>query len=653
MKHWNRRIGIKVLCFLLAIPLLGAAVLSGIWVVDQWSEGVYSLSRQELEDTRYRELMVNDGLAMIFCNEEVFRADPPETATDLINRPIALRYGLYDVDGNLYAGNIRQSDEGFFTMEENIAVQWHGKEMYASYIAPEDIGVRESWRDYPSKLFTLRGYVDKSFLSDTRYSAVAQELDRAYELRYPLLALCLGSAALGALCVVNLLATASRRAKQDGFFPGPFHKIPGDVMAAVWVAVLAFLYDLTTDHAYYFDGNVYLYRRPRVIIVALLVAAAGYICLGLLVGAVGRLKQGCLIKNTVIYKVLCWVFRGMKKLARGVKKCYVNLPLIWQTLVGCLVFGFWALLLFASAMAESGMAVLLLMVVPVMMGLAIWVTLQLRALQQGGKALAEGNLSYQVNTAGLLGALREHGENLNSIGKGMNLALEGRLKSERMKTELVTNVSHDIKNPLTSIINYASLIAAEECENENHREYAKVLAAKGEHLKRLLEDLVEISRATTGNMEIDLQPCNAGTFLDQLVGEFQERCAGADLTLIASQPESPVMVKADSRRIWRVFENLMQNACKYSLPGSRVYLNLEREGGNGVFTLRNTSKEPLNIQPEELMERFVRGDSARTTEGNGLGLSIAQTLTQAQGGEMTVSIDGDLFKVRVSLPLAQ
>ena len=178
-----------------------------------------------------------------------------------------------------------------------------------------------------------------------------------------------------------------------------------------------------------------------------------------------------------------------------------------------------------------------------------------------------------------------------------------------------------------------------------------MLVRKSEHLKRLLEDLVEISKASSGNLEIVLTPCDAGVLLTQAAGEFEQRCQAADLELITTQPETPVRIMADSRRIWRVFENLMNNACKYSLIGSRVYLSLERVGNNAVFTLRNTSRTALNISPDELMERFVRGDASRSTEGNGLGLSIARSLTELQGGSMDISIDGDLFKVILTFPI--
>ena len=220
-----------------------------------------------------------------------------------------------------------------------------------------------------------------------------------------------------------------------------------------------------------------------------------------------------------------------------------------------------------------------------------------------------------------------------------------RLKSERFKTELITNVSHDIKTPLTSIINYSDLIGKEEPGSEKIAEYADVLKRQSEKLKRLLEDLIEASKASTGNLDVHLTPCDAAVLVTQAEGEYQEKLDAAGLTLIARKPEDPLYILADGRRLWRVFDNLRNNVCKYSQPGTRVYLTLEKQGSDAVFTFRNTSREELNVTPEELMERFVRGDSSRSTEGSGLGLSIARSFTELQNGTMELDIDGDLFKV--------
>ena len=259
-------------------------------------------------------------------------------------------------------------------------------------------------------------------------------------------------------------------------------------------------------------------------------------------------------------------------------------------------------------------------------------------------ALASGDLSYQVDTSKMIWDLKKHGEDLNSIGKGMAIAVEDRLKSERMKTELITNVSHDIKTPLTSIINYADLIHKEKTNSKKIGEYAEVLLRQSVRLKRLLEDLVEASKASSGNLDVVFSPCDASIFLEQAQGEYEEKLKEAKLELITSKPDHEVMIMADPRRMWRIFDNLMNNICKYALSGTRVYLSLEEDKDKAIITFKNTSRDALNIPAEELMERFKRGDESRNSEGNGLGLSIAQSLAQLQNGDLSLSIDGDLFK---------
>jgi signal transduction histidine kinase len=206
-------------------------------------------------------------------------------------------------------------------------------------------------------------------------------------------------------------------------------------------------------------------------------------------------------------------------------------------------------------------------------------------------------------------------------------------------------VSHDIKTPLTSIINYADLIGKEPAGSEKMTEYAEVLLRQSERLKKLIEDLVEASKASTGNLEVVLAPCEVGVLLTQTAGEYQRRLLDADLTLVTRQPEHPVTILADGRRLWRIFDNLMNNICKYAQGGTRVYLTLAEQEGQAVISFKNTSRSPLDISAEDLMERFVRGDASRGTEGNGLGLSIAKSLTDLQGGTMELTADGDLFKV--------
>ena len=273
-----------------------------------------------------------------------------------------------------------------------------------------------------------------------------------------------------------------------------------------------------------------------------------------------------------------------------------------------------------------------------------------RRLRNATDSLADGNFSYQIKLSGLYGDYREIAENLNGISEGMNLAIEERIKSERMKTELITNVSHDLKTPLTSIVNYANLINQETCENEKIKEYSEVLERQSIRMKRLIDDLVEASKASTGNLDIQLEKCEADILLTQAVGEFEQRLQNCGLELKISQPQDRIQILADSRRLWRVFDNLMNNICKYGQSGTRVYLTLEESEKYAVFTFKNTSRNELNFKADELVERFVRGDLSRNTEGNGLGLSIAKSLTELQNGIFELTIDGDLFKVVLKMP---
>lgn len=646
MKQFHRRLGVKLLCCVLLIPLLAAAIGGSYGLYRLWQDDFYTQTKSEKTQQLFTDQIIFDGYRMMGNYADVMNFGDISEITDLVHWPSNLRYRLTDHTGKQIAANIHPEEEAAWTSQLIYSIEKED----SGYYGEEDLIYTqiyhaffwEEWNgaDLPQGTYLLQAYVEPAFPVNDSYARTQTYLDLGYALRYWGIAIVAACLALGLLCAYNLFATASRRAGSEELFPGPLHRLPSDLAA---LAVAAFA-------AFCVKRGVFYDRITVWKVILGLVCAYG--ALALAVGGAGRAKQGCLLKNTL----LCKAYLRLKKLWAKAKaafaKFYENLPLMWQSALLALGLGLWALGLWLSAWARSGISiVLLLLALPMMIGL-IGNALQLRALERSGKALAQGELGYKVDTAKLLPHYRGHGENLNRIGEGMSLAVESRLKSERMKTELVANVSHDIKNPLTSIINYAGLIAGESCENPNHQEYARILGRKSEHLKRLLEDLVEISRANTGNMEVDLQPCDGRTLLQQVAGEFEDRCAVAGLTLLTRQPEEALCVRLDSRRIWRVFENLMQNACKYSLAGSRVYLSLEQVGKTAVFTLRNTSAQPLDMSPEELMERFVRGDRSRTGEGNGLGLSIAQSMTQLQGGEMALRIDGDLFKVTLTFPLA-
>lgn len=280
-----------------------------------------------------------------------------------------------------------------------------------------------------------------------------------------------------------------------------------------------------------------------------------------------------------------------------------------------------------------------------------WILRQVVRLQEGIKRLAEGDLTYKMDTKHLHGPFRMYAHDLNRISAGMTVEVERRMKSEHLKTELLTNVSHDIKTPLTSIINYVDLLKNQDIASEDAKSYVEVLDRQSHRLKKLLEDLIEASKAATGNITAELAPTDAAELLRQAEGEYNERLREQKLIPVLRIDAETCSILADGRLLWRVFDNLLGNIVKYAMPGTRVYLELSHRSDRCVITVRNISKDELGIEAEELMERFVRGDAARATEGSGLGLSIARSLTECMKGGFDLVLDGDLFKVILDFPL--
>lgn len=277
--------------------------------------------------------------------------------------------------------------------------------------------------------------------------------------------------------------------------------------------------------------------------------------------------------------------------------------------------------------------------------------LQEDKINQAIANIASGDISYCVNLEEFSGKQKITADHINHIGENLDAALQEKVRSERFKADLITNVSHDLKTPLTSIINYVDLIKRERIQDEKIQGYLEVLEQKSQRLKTLTEDLVEASKASSGNLKLEISDIDFVELIHQTNGEFEEKFSTRSLYLISHLPEQPILIEADGRRLWRVLENLYNNAFKYAMMNSRVYVDIRQEGDWASFTIKNISEHPLNISSNELTERFVRGDVSRSTEGSGLGLSIAQSLTQLQNGTFEIIIDGDLFKVQVKFPV--
>ena len=271
-------------------------------------------------------------------------------------------------------------------------------------------------------------------------------------------------------------------------------------------------------------------------------------------------------------------------------------------------------------------------------------------IDTGVEKIAGGEVDYKIPLYGMGEEQRSIAEKINSIGQGLDAALAESVKSERLKTDLITNVSHDIKTPLTSIINYVSLLKQEDFEDPKIRRYIEVLEEKSQRLKTLTEDVVEASKVSSGNITLEYMDINFVEMIQQTSGEFEEKFKAQELTEVMTLPEEDVIIHVDGRQLWRILANIYNNAAKYAMKRTRVYADLYTAEYSAVFSLKNISDQPLNIPAEELTERFIRGDISRGTEGSGLGLSIAKTLTEMQGGRFELYLDGDLFRVTITFP---
>lgn len=436
-------------------------------------------------------------------------------------------------------------------------------------------------------------------------------------------------------------AAGHRKNKEEIVLVAFPDKIPFDIWTAGVLFVEAFDLILITEIV-----SFELKKFPELFIGALaagILVFAG-IALWYVLSFCTRVKYGKWWHNTLCYIIYRHLFDFLAAI-------YKNIDILWKLVV---IIGAASILEFiAIIQTRFGDTDVLvgwwLLEKAIICVVLVKLVLQLRKLQEGSRHLADGELQYHINTEKMFSECKKHGENLNEIGVGMAKAVEERMKSERMKTELITNVSHDIKTPLTSIINYVDLLEKEELQNERAAEYLEVLDRQSSKLKKLIEDLVEASKASSGSLPVANEELEVGVFLTQTVGEFEEKLAAANLELIVSKMEEAVYIMADGRHLWRVIDNLMNNICKYAQPHSRVYVNLEVEGESVMIAFRNMSKYPLNVNGDELMERFVRGDKSRNTEGHGLGLSIAKSLMDIMEGEMEIYVDGDLFKVILKL----
>ena len=449
---------------------------------------------------------------------------------------------------------------------------------------------------------------------------------------------------VGALVLfVLLMCAAGHRYGEDGIHAGFLERVPMDLMlVAVCCMELLLFLPFESLLSFVFRGDHLLLSISAAAIIVFIGAVIG---IRWLMTIATNVKLGHWWHNTLIARFFHFLGAAWSRFLYDTK--VIRKAIRWQNRIWA-VFGIFVFLeLFGLALFQAEGGLLAAWVFEkVLFGVGLHLVLKHYAkLKESALKMAAGDMAIAIDTKGMPLDFEEHAEALNTIKDGMATAVAERMKSERMKTELITNVSHDIKTPLTSIINYVDLLEKEQIEDEKAKEYLEVLDRQSKRLKKLIEDLIEASKAATGNIKFEMERVNARMILNQSIGEFAERLEQNQIALVSNIPEEDLYVWADNRYLWRVFDNLMNNIAKYAQPGTRAYIDLKKHDGKVEFTFRNTSKNELNISADELMERFVRGDASRNTEGNGLGLSIARSLTESMDGSMNLAIDCDLFKV--------
>ncbi|MBR5364803.1 MAG: HAMP domain-containing histidine kinase [Clostridia bacterium] len=649
-----------ILCAALTVGCVASA-----WLM--YNEEFYTTPKDLLIEKEDLSRMRRDAKLIVhhLLYADYYAAEPLEvvyadTATNL-------RYVLFDENGEIAASNVQAiAGKENYTYESG----WKEIPVYLSEYRNAndetqtftDITLERPNRergDYHwdnTSTYRMFGMLAADLPVQDGYRFMHLLYNAVYGLRYAVYPVGAVSFLLAILCFILLMCASARRPRQAGLFPGPLHAVPFDLLAAVCIVPVALFLDLMSGLGV---GSTGFTMAARIAASMLLIAC---VALGLLMSAAARIKTGTIFRNTVVWRtimllweILKWFGRGLRKVGEVLWGLCGAIPRFWKLLVLFAALLFFEIMVFGASYPDVEVYWIFHVIeAVVLLGIALWRALSLRKLGKGGEALAAGNLSYHVDPGGMPRDLKKQAEALNRIGVGMNRAVEERMKSERMKTELITNVSHDIKTPLTSIINYTDLLSKEDSGNVKIREYTEVLTRQSVRLKRLIDDLVEASKASSGALDVSLVPCDASVFLEQAAGEYDQRLTDAGMTLCMAHPDHPVTILADGRRLWRVFDNLMNNILKYGQSGTRVYLTLEEINRFAVITFRNVSRDPLNVSPDELMERFVRGDASRSsaTEGNGLGLSIAKSLTELQGGALTLAIDGDLFKATLHFPVA-
>jgi len=545
---------------------------------------------------------------------------------------------------------------------ESIAVvPYNADEYYDVLYNPytdEEVWVQYDLLEHYQINIGVRGDHVHSYISNGISQTMMKQL---FAMRYALIiavAVCL---LLFVVAFIFLLSITGKDPKNGEANPRALNKLPLDLYLAAAVFITIFgcigafeLLQMLFDN----DGyNVLMIILLCGCGIGVATTDVGFFCA---VAAQFKVSGGFWWRHSVcgrvlkyVWKLLCIGFGYIRKpfaaIGRLLRDTCGMLPVIWEWIA---IGGFLGLVLviFCSACASHWYTVSpMVLWCLVFAALVTYCGYCYGVIQKGIRRMKEGDLNEKIDTQWLFGSFEKIAKDLNALADVVIIAAEKQLKAERMKTELITNVSHDIKTPLTSVINYVDLLQQPHTEEEG-QQYLEVLSRQSCTLKKLVEDLMDMSKASSGNMAVNITSVDAVETVNQALGEFADKLENANLTPVFRSPDSQLHMLADGRLTWRVLSNLLSNVVKYALPGTRVYVDLKQEQRWVVLSMKNISREELNISAEELTERFVRGDASRNTEGSGLGLNIAQSLMRLQHGNMEVTVDGDLFKVTLAFP---
>ena len=449
------------------------------------------------------------------------------------------------------------------------------------------------------------------------------------------------------LIIIYLIISIGYKKGVEGIALNDFDKIPLEIIliAAITFGFLSFI-------------PLFTVREDFSVILSLLVTASLiiYVLLAIFFHTlIKRIKSKTLLKTSYCGKILICIQKALSKIRNSIinaNNTFSNSTDIILKIVGRLcilpILAVWIFVLFNGNPITIILEICLILYILYTFFKGV---LNFAKIEKKIKEMYEGNNSTKLKEADFISEFKNTVTHLNDISNGFESAIQGRIKSERLKAELITNVSHDIKTPLTSIINYVDLLKQEDIQNDKAKEYIEILDNKSQRLKKLTEDLVEASKVSTGNVSLNLEKINVVELIKQAAGEFEDKFEKRGLKTIIDCSKNELFIKGDSRYMYRIIENLFSNVSKYALENSRVYVDIKNADKNVVIEVKNISKDRLNISADELMQRFVRADKSRTTEGSGLGFSIAQNLTELQNGEFNLTLDGDLFKVQLKFIL--